>query len=75
MDVECGSGFAAAQCGEALPHRCAVLKELGEALPRPTSRHSLGLIRNCPAERQSLSALCDGKAAGKIDQFSIALTC
>ncbi len=55
-------GFAAPQCGEARRHRYLVNRY--EATPPPVEAQPRQIDSDeTPAERQSLSALCGGKAA------------
>ncbi len=56
------SGFAATQCGKPMAFRCCVF--IWEAAPPAEAqlRHGLEDFKRAP-ERQSLSALCGGKAA------------
>src|SRR5687768_12042412 len=67
-------GFAAAQCGEAPPHRHRYLRRREAAPPRveaqPRRHESIG-----PGpERRSLSALCGGEAAGYSRKLTVCVT-
>jgi len=57
-------GFAAAQCGKALPFRPSIfLSLIARLCLAMTRRRSLPILFDAPTVRQSLTAVCGGKAA------------
>ena len=67
-----GCGFAAAQCGKALPYRTG-FSNGWEATPPKFRGAASGKIVAAP-ERHSLSALCSGKAAKSYQSTTLILT-